>query len=107
MNLDRQGFALLAVLWVVTALTVLAGVATAVARTGAQTTRNRILLARAGWAREACLEILLARYAQDRDVRVLGTVDLGRGTWCAARLGAMGAKLNLNSVPSSALGIVL
>src|SRR6266540_5776489 len=72
---QREGFALLAVLWVLTALTVLAGAALAVARTGSQATRNRILLARAEWAREACGEILLGRYAQDAAVRSLDTVD--------------------------------
>ena len=44
--MSRDGFALLAVLWTLTA-----GVSVAVARTGSETTRNRILLARAGWAR--------------------------------------------------------
>ncbi len=94
--MNRRGFALLAVLWVLTALTVLTGVALGVARTGWQTTRNRVLLARAGWAREACVEILLARYAQDPSVRRVDTVDLGRGTWCVAALEDPAAKLNVN-----------
>lgn len=94
--MNRRGFALLAVLWVLTALTVLTGVALGVARTGWQTTRNRMLLARAGWAREACVEILLARYAQDPTVRRVDTVDLGRGTWCVAVLEDPAAKLNVN-----------
>jgi type II secretory pathway component PulK len=107
MSPDRRGFALLAALWVLTALTVLTGVSLAVARTGNATTRNRILLARAGWAREACLEILLARYAQNPGVRALDTVDPGRGTWCSARLEDVGAKLNLNLAQASALEGVL
>ena len=94
--MSRRGFALLAVLWVLTALSVLGGVALAVARTGSQTTRNRILLARAGWAREACVEILLARYAQNPAVRAVDSVDLGRGTWCRVTLEDPAAKLNLN-----------
>ena len=77
---------MLAVLWVLTALSVLGGVALAVARAGSQTTRNRILLVRAGWAREACGEILLARYAQNPAVRAVDSVDLGRGVWCRATL---------------------
>lgn len=94
--MNTRGFALLAVLWVLTALTALSGVAVAIARTGFETTRNRVLLARAGWAREACVEILLARYAQDPAVRRLDTVDLGRGTWCHAELEDAGAKVNVN-----------
>src|SRR2546429_6423608 len=101
--MSRRGFALLAVLWVLTALVVLAGAGFAVARTGSLTTRNRVLLARAGWAREACVEILLARYAQDPAIRRLDPVDLGRGSWCAAALEDPAARLNLNLADRDAL----
>jgi len=101
--MSRRGFALLTALWLITALAAFAGVALGVARLGTLTTRNRILLARAGWAREACLEILLARYAQDAAVRVVDTVDLGRGTWCRVEVEDPGAKLNLNTADSGAL----
>jgi type II secretory pathway component PulK len=101
--MNRRGFALLAVLWLVTALTVLTGAALMVARLGEQTTRNRVLLTRAGWAREACVEILLARYAADPTVRRVDTVDLGRGTWCRAALEDPTAKLNVNIVDREAL----
>jgi type II secretory pathway component PulK len=114
---SKDGFALLAVLWVLTALSVLTGVALAVARTGSQTTRNRILLARAGWAREACVEIVLARYGASppfplsttwrggQGVRTWrgGTIDLGRGTWCTARLEDPASKLNVNLADREAL----
>ena len=45
--MNRRGFALLAVLWVVTALTALTGAGMLAARLGSETTRNRILLTRA------------------------------------------------------------
>jgi hypothetical protein len=96
--MSNRGFALLAVLWLLVALTAVGGVSIAVTRLGAATTRNRILLARADWAREACGEILFARYAQHAGVRALDTIDLGRGTWCAARLEDPGAKVNINLV---------
>ena len=102
-----EGFALLAVLWTLTAITVLTGAAITVARLGSATTRNRILLARAGWAREGCAEILQARYAQDPSVRHLDSVDLGRGTWCTATLDDPSAKLNLNLADRPALVTVL
>lgn len=101
--MNRRGFALLAVLWVLTALAVLTGVALGVSRTGWQTTRNRVLLARAGWAREACAEILLARYAQDPSTRRVDAVDFGRRTWCRARLEDPAAKLNVNVAEREAL----
>jgi len=105
--MTQRGFALLAVLWTLTAVSVLAGAVMTVARLGSTTTRNRVLLARAGWAREACVEILQARYAQDVSVRRLDSVDLGRGTWCAASLEDPAVKVNLNLADRSVLVTVL
>ena len=51
--MNRRGFALLAVLWVITALTALTGAGMLVARLGSETTRNRVLFARAEWARRS------------------------------------------------------
>lgn len=104
--MSRRGFALLAVLWALTAVTVLTGVAITVARVGSLTTRNRVLLARAAWAREACVEILQARYAQDASQR-LDSVDLGRGTWCTGTLEDPSVKLNLNVADRPALVSIL
>lgn len=101
--MNRRGFALLAVLWVVTALTALTGAGMLVARLGSETTRNRVLLARAEWAREACGEILLARFAVDPTIRNLGAIDLGRGTWCRASLEDPAAGLNLNTADGESL----
>jgi type II secretory pathway component PulK len=95
--MNDRGFALLAVLWVLTALTALTSAGMIVARVGGQTTRNRVLLARAEWAREACGEILKARFARNPAIRALDSIDLGRGTWCRASLGDPAAQLNLNS----------
>ena len=101
--MNRSGFALLAVLWVITALTAVAGVGLAVARVGYETTRNRLLLTRAEWAREACGEILQARFAADPSSRVLDSIDLGRGTWCRASLQDPGGALNINSTDADVL----
>jgi general secretion pathway protein K len=102
-----EGFALLAVLWTITAVTALTGAALAVAQLGSTTTRNRVLLARAAWAREACVEILQARFAQDPSIRRVDSVDLGRGTWCAASLEDPAVKLNINVADRAALVSVL
>jgi len=104
---NGRGFALLAVLWTLTAVTVLTAAALAGARLGSSTTRNRVLLTRAAWAREACSEILQARYAQDPSVRHLDSVDLGRGTWCSATLEDPSTNLNLNLADRPALVTVL
>ena len=105
--MTQRGFALLAVLWTLTAVSVLVGAVMTVARLGSTTTRNRVLLARAAWAREACVEILQARYAQDVSVRRLDSVDLGRGTWCAGSLEDPAVKVNLNLADRSVLVTVL
>lgn len=101
--MSRRGFALVTVLWVVATLSALVGLSLAVARTGAEATRNRSALTRGGWAREACIEILLARYSRARDTRNLDTIDLGRGTWCRAELADPAARLDLNQATAEAL----
>ena len=101
--MNTRGFALLAVLWVLTALTALTGAGLLVARLGSETTRNRVLLARAEWGREACGEILLARFAVDPTIRGLAPIDLGRGTWCRACLEDPAGRLNLNTADRDAL----
>ena len=107
MRSRREGFALLTALWLVAALAVLVATGVATARTGRLITRNRVLLARAGWAREACASILFERFARDQTVRTVPDVDLGRGTWCRAILDDPAAKLNVNSATREALASVL
>ncbi len=101
--MNTKGFTLLAVLWVITVLTALTGAGLLVARLGSETTRNRILLARAEWAREACGEILQSRFAGDPTIRVLDPIDLGRGTWCRASLEDPAARLNVNTADREAV----
>lgn len=101
--MSRRGFALLAVLWVIAALAALVGAGLLVARLGSATTRNRILLARAEWARDACGEILEARFVADPTMRALAPIDLGRGTSCRAWLEDPGARVNLNTADRDVL----
>jgi general secretion pathway protein K len=105
--MNRRGFALLTVLWVVAALSGMVGATLALARTGVNASRNRITLTRAAWAREACAEIVLGQYHHDSVVRGVDTTDLGRGAWCRAELSNTGAKLDLNHASPAALGSVL
>jgi type II secretory pathway component PulK len=101
--MNRRGFALLTVLWLLTALSAVGAASLAVARLGADVSRNRILLLRAGWAREACAEMLLARYAERGTVTDLDTTDLGRATWCRATVEDAAGKLDLNRAPREML----
>ena len=56
--MNRHGFALLTTLWLVTAASVLTAAGVLAARLGVAKARNRILLTRAAWARESCLEMV-------------------------------------------------
>jgi hypothetical protein len=103
----RSGFALLAALWLIVALAVLGAVGIESARTGSLVTRNRVLLARAEWARAACAEILLARYAANPATRAVPPVDLGRRTWCRATVEDPAARLDLNAAPREAVAQVV
>ncbi len=106
--MSRRGFALLTVLWATAVAAAAVGFAVAAARLGFAESDNRITLGRAGWAREACAEVLLARFAQDSTVRRIDTVDLGQGVWCAASLEDPGAKLDLNrAAPESIRRLLL
>jgi general secretion pathway protein K len=107
MRRRRNGFALLTVLWLVAALSGVVAGALLAARLGAATSRNRIMLSRGWWARESCAEMLLAKYASGQAVRLLDTVDLGRGTWCRAELEDASSRLDLNAASAEALESVI
>jgi len=105
--MTRRGFALLTVLWALALTSAVVATALSVARLGQTTSANRIVLTRAGWARDACAEILLARTATDSTIRGLDTVDLGRGTWCGATIDDPGAKLNVNTADAESLHLLV
>jgi len=92
----QGGFALLAVLWTITALAAVVGLAMASTRLGHQTTANRILLARGRWTAEACLAIAQARWVQGK-LADSATIDLGRETRCAWRVDDPTARINVNT----------
>ncbi len=100
--MNRHGFALIAMLWVVTALATAVGLSLTATRIGQQTTLNRIALTRSRWAAEACLAIAQARWTQGR-LTDTATVDLGRQTRCAWRTEDPSAEVNLNTVDPDVL----
>jgi type II secretory pathway component PulK len=106
--MNRRGTALLLVLWLLVLLTGLVAVSLGDARIGLTAGRNRLALVRAGWAREACLEILLGRVASkasdwNPEQLSLDSVDLGEGIWCRLELHDPGKQLHLNLASRIAL----
>jgi len=99
---NERGFALLTVLWLITALSAVVGVALATTRLGQRTTLNRIGLTRGRWAAEACLAIVQARWTQHR-LGDTATIDLGRGVRCAWRIEDPTARVNVNTAEREVL----
>lgn len=98
----RNGFALLAVLWVIAALSAVVGVGLASLRVEAGASGNRLELTRGRWAADACLAIAQARWVT-QTLRDTATVDLGRGTRCAWRVDDPTARVNVNTAPPAVL----
>jgi general secretion pathway protein K len=104
---NHRGFALLTVLWMIAGLSAIAAGSLSLARVGAGASRNRILLLRAGWARNACEEIALGRYAAQRRISPLDSTDLGGRVWCDADVEEAGTRLDLNRASPDALRALL
>ncbi len=100
--MSARGFALLAVLWTLAAVSGAVAVTMTALSVGNGATRNRVLLSRGRWAAEACLAIAAARRAEGRASET-ATIDLGRGTTCTWRVDDPAARLNVNFVDRSVL----
>jgi hypothetical protein len=100
--MSRRGFALLTVLWLITALSAVVGLSLAATRLGQRTTTNRIALTRGRWAAEACLAIAQARWGERRFADT-ATIDLGRGTWCRWLVEDPTARVNVNTAEREVL----
>lgn len=103
--MSRRGFVLVPVLWVLAAGAAITAFLVVSGRADAGFSRNRILLTRASWAREACLAILVGQWPQA--LRSMDTVDLGRGAWCAVRVGNPNARVDVNHATLATLRLVL
>lgn len=104
MNAER-GFALVAVLWLVAAVSALVGFEIAGARLGQLTSINRITLARGRWAADACLAIVQARWHAHR-LTDTASVDLGENTRCHWHVDDPGARINVNTADPAVLARV-
>lgn len=106
MRNESRGFALLTVLWLITALSALVGLSLTATRLGQRTTLNRVLLARGRWAAEACLAITHKRWTEGQ-IEHGDTIDLGRGTRCTWRVADPTARINVNTADAEVLRRVL
>lgn len=110
---SRNGYALLAVLWICTGVAALTFVISAFAREAVATSRNRIAFTSAGWTARSCVthvrsilgDAMEAEAGTWNDVdRVLQTAQLPGGCRLTAR--ARGSRLDINTADSSALSQV-
>jgi len=99
---SRRGFALIAVLWTVTAIAAAAAVVFSTMRLGDQVTANRVTLTRGRWAAEACLAVAAARWGRGR-LSDHDTLDLGRGTACSWSVRDPTEGLNVNTADVGSL----
>jgi hypothetical protein len=58
--------------------------------------RNRVILMRAEWARNACTALLVASFRPETPMRSIDSLDLGSGTWCSAVVASPSGRLNVN-----------
>lgn len=92
--MNRRGIALLATLWTIAALSVVAAGALTVARVERDTAVARVALARGRFAAEACLALLQGELAKGNPLADVDSTDLGGGAWCRASVEDLGARLS-------------
>lgn len=107
MTCRRRGFALPVALWVVVAMGAVAAGSLHAARLVHTAIENRIVLARAGWARDGCVELLLLRYRSEVPAAGMDSVDLGRTAWCRAAVTDPSTRINVNLASRSVLSRLL
>jgi DNA uptake protein ComE-like DNA-binding protein len=105
MTMDRRGFALITVLWLITALSAVVGLSLGAVRLGQRTSLNRTVLTRGRWAAEACIAIAQPRWIEHR-LADSATIDLGRGTWCRWRVDDPTSRVNVNTADREVLQAV-
>lgn len=102
--MTERGSALLIVLWLLVILSTAGAAVLSKARFGHMVSSNRMVLRRAEWAQEACIEILMARHRQlgagagGRSPLSPDTIQLGRGTWCRANVEVAGTRMDFNAL---------
>jgi len=107
----RRGMALLAILWVIVALTALAAAATQQARAGSAATADRVAAVRGRWAAEGCLAVSQSRIEQ-RLARqapltaAFDTVTYGNGVACLVEALDPGSRIHRDSADPATLALL-
>lgn len=101
-----KGFALIAVLWMLSVLSGIVAVAAGAVRLGQLTSTNRLALTRGRWATEACLAVAQARWTTHR-LADADTEDLGRGTRCLWEATDPSARINVNTAEPEVLQLAV
>lgn len=102
--MNRRGIALLATLWLLAALSVVAASALTLARVERGTAVNRVALARGRWAAEGCLALVQAALLRDPAPHDVDSTDLGEGLWCRASIEDPGARIGVRVENAEGLG---
>jgi len=92
--MSRRGFVLIAVLWAISVGGLVVALSAGDARVEESASRNRVLVARARWAAEACAAIARGRFASG-GFSEDGLEALGRTTTCTWHLEDLAARLNV------------
>jgi type II secretory pathway component PulK len=92
---EEGGFALITVLWLITALTAVVGLSIADTRLENRVSINRIVLARGRWAGDGCAAIAQARWAEHR-LSDSATIDLGHALKCRWNVSDPASRINVN-----------
>ena len=103
----RRGFALLAVLWLLLGIGTLLASEVGPLRIGARASRNRLLLREAGWARDGCLALMLARLDRPGTPLFVDSTLLGRTFWCRAVVTDPAGRIDINLAGEQALRATL
>ena len=105
MREHRDGFALIAVLWIIVAASLLSGASFAVAANALRAHTNRVALIRATWIAQGCVAVWLSdpRHRSDAwDWLDRTSATPGTGA-CAMELRAVGSRLDVARADSAAL----
>lgn len=95
--MNRRGIALLATLWLLAALSVVAATTMTIARVERGAAMNRVTLARARWAANACLAIADGERGEAAVPRNVDSTPLGADLWCRATMEDLGASVALDT----------
>lgn len=101
--MNQRGIALLSTLWLVAALSVVTASTLLLARVERDSALNRVTLARARWAADACLAIADGERGETPQLRDVDSTPLGDEVWCRATMEDLGQRVALDAANAEIL----